>query len=51
MGFAALVGGLVGSRVYFLVQNYSEVKNDLSATSSAAPGWSGTGARSAARWR
>ena len=29
MGFAALIGGLVGSRVYFLVQNYSEVKNDL----------------------
>ncbi len=51
MGFAALIGGLVGSRVYFLVQNYSEVKGDLSATSSAAPGWSGTAARSAARWR
>jgi phosphatidylglycerol---prolipoprotein diacylglyceryl transferase len=29
MGFAALIGGLVGSRVYFLVQNYSEVKGDL----------------------
>jgi phosphatidylglycerol---prolipoprotein diacylglyceryl transferase len=29
MGFAALIGGIVGSRVYFLVQNYSEVKNDL----------------------
>ncbi|HET9676944.1 MAG TPA: prolipoprotein diacylglyceryl transferase family protein [Solirubrobacterales bacterium] len=29
MGFAALVGGVVGSRVYFLVQNYSEVKHDL----------------------
>src|ERR1700733_12693491 len=29
MGFAALIGGLVGSRVYFLVQNYSEVKKDL----------------------
>ena len=29
MGFAALVGGLVGSRVYFLVQNYDEVKDDL----------------------
>ncbi|HEY0318513.1 MAG TPA: prolipoprotein diacylglyceryl transferase family protein, partial [Solirubrobacterales bacterium] len=29
MGFAALIGGVVGSRVYFLVQNYSEVKNDL----------------------
>src|SRR3954471_3724171 len=29
MGFAALVGGVVGSRIYFLVQNYSEVKDDL----------------------
>src|SRR4051794_41952306 len=29
MGFAALVGGVVGSRVYFIVQNYSEVKSDL----------------------
>jgi phosphatidylglycerol:prolipoprotein diacylglycerol transferase len=29
MGFAALLGGLIGSRVYFLVQNYDEVKGDL----------------------
>jgi len=29
MGFAALFGGVVGSRVYFLVQNYSDVKDDL----------------------
>jgi phosphatidylglycerol---prolipoprotein diacylglyceryl transferase len=29
MGFAALIGGIVGSRVYFLAQNYSEVKHDL----------------------
>jgi phosphatidylglycerol:prolipoprotein diacylglycerol transferase len=31
MGFAALIGGFVGARVYFLVQNYSysEVKHDL----------------------
>ncbi len=27
--FAALVGGLVGARVYFIVQNYSQVKGDL----------------------
>ncbi len=27
--FAALVGGLVGSRVYFVIQNYSQVKHDL----------------------
>lgn len=29
MGFAALVGGIVGSRVYFVVQNYSEIEHDL----------------------
>jgi phosphatidylglycerol:prolipoprotein diacylglycerol transferase len=29
IGFAALIGGVVGSRVYFVVQNYSQVKHDL----------------------
>lgn len=29
MGFAALLGGLAGSRVYFIVQNYDSVKGDL----------------------
>jgi phosphatidylglycerol:prolipoprotein diacylglycerol transferase len=29
MGFAALIGGVVGSRVYFVVQNYDSVKHDL----------------------
>ncbi len=29
IGFAALVGGVVGSRVYFIVQNYDSVKHDL----------------------
>ena len=29
MVFAAVVGGLVGSRLYYLIQNYDEVKNDL----------------------
>ena len=29
MTLAALVGGLVGSRVYFIVQNYDDVKHDL----------------------
>src|ERR1700710_182008 len=28
MGFAALIGGIVGSRGYFIVQNYSRVKSD-----------------------
>ncbi|HTD57322.1 MAG TPA: prolipoprotein diacylglyceryl transferase family protein [Solirubrobacteraceae bacterium] len=27
--FAALVGGLVGSRAYYVIQNYSQVKHDL----------------------
>jgi phosphatidylglycerol:prolipoprotein diacylglycerol transferase len=27
--FAALIGGLVGARGYFLIQNYSQVKHDL----------------------
>ncbi len=29
MTFAALIGGLVGSRVYYVIQNYSVVKHDL----------------------
>jgi phosphatidylglycerol:prolipoprotein diacylglycerol transferase len=29
MVFAAVVGGLIGSRGYYLVQNYSDVKDDL----------------------
>jgi phosphatidylglycerol:prolipoprotein diacylglycerol transferase len=29
MSFAALIGGVVGSRVYFIVQNYDSVKHDL----------------------
>jgi phosphatidylglycerol---prolipoprotein diacylglyceryl transferase len=29
MAFAAMIGGVVGSRVYFVVQNYDEVKHDL----------------------
>jgi phosphatidylglycerol---prolipoprotein diacylglyceryl transferase len=29
MAFAALIGGLVGSRLYFIVQNYDQVKHDL----------------------
>ena len=29
MAFAALVGGLVGSRVYFLIENWSDVSDDL----------------------
>jgi phosphatidylglycerol---prolipoprotein diacylglyceryl transferase len=29
MTFAALIGGLIGSRLYYLVQNYDDVKHDL----------------------
>ena len=29
MGFAALIGGIVGSRLYFIVDNYDSVKDDL----------------------
>lgn len=29
MAFAALIGGLVGSRIYYVVENYSQVKHDL----------------------
>ena len=29
MGFSALIGGVIGSRVYYLVQNWSEVSDDL----------------------
>jgi phosphatidylglycerol:prolipoprotein diacylglycerol transferase len=29
MALSALVGGLVGSRLYFVIQNYSQVKHDL----------------------
>jgi phosphatidylglycerol:prolipoprotein diacylglycerol transferase len=29
MAFAALVGGLVGSRLYYIAQNYDEVRHDL----------------------
>jgi phosphatidylglycerol---prolipoprotein diacylglyceryl transferase len=29
MGFAALIGGIVGSRIYFVIQNYDSVKDDL----------------------
>jgi phosphatidylglycerol:prolipoprotein diacylglycerol transferase len=29
MGFSALAGGIIGSRLYFIVQNYDEVKHDL----------------------
>lgn len=29
MAFAALVGGLVGSRLYFLIENWGDVKDDL----------------------
>ena len=45
--FAALIGGVVGARAYYLIENH--VVDQTSATSSRAPGSSGTAARSAAR--
>lgn len=29
MAFSAMIGGLVGSRVYYVVENYAQVKHDL----------------------
>src|SRR5919204_1598874 len=29
LAFASLIGGLVGSRLYYVIQNYSLVKHDL----------------------
>jgi phosphatidylglycerol:prolipoprotein diacylglycerol transferase len=29
MAFSSMVGGLVGSRLYYVIQNYSQVKHDL----------------------
>ena len=49
MIFAALVGGLVGSRLDYLIQNWADVSDDLLGTSSPAPGSSGSAAWSAAR--
>ena len=45
----ALVGGLVGARLDFIIENYDSVKDDLLATSSPAGGWPGTEAQSAAQ--
>ena len=48
--FAALIGGVVGARVYYLIENCSSAQGTTcSATSSPARAWSGTAARSAAR--
>jgi phosphatidylglycerol:prolipoprotein diacylglycerol transferase len=32
MGFSALAGGIIGSRLYFIVENYDSVKDDLLGT-------------------
>ena len=44
MGFAALLGGLVGSRLDFIIENYSDVKDDLLGNIFSGSGWSGTAA-------
>ena len=51
MVFAALIGGLVGARLWWVVENWSQAKGDCSARCSPAPGSSSTAARSAARSR
>ena len=37
--FAALIGGLVGSRLDYIIQNWDKVSATCSATSFPAPGW------------
>ena len=45
MAFAALVGGLVGSRLYYVIQNYRPGQARPAVGScSPARGWSGTAA-------
>jgi phosphatidylglycerol---prolipoprotein diacylglyceryl transferase len=44
MGFAALIGGLVGSRLDFIIQNYDDVQDDLFGNIFPAPAWSGMAA-------
>jgi len=59
MGFAALLGGVVGSRLYFMAQNYDEVKDDFLGTLFSGSGlvWYGGAIGGAiavllwARWR
>src|SRR6185437_14688697 len=36
--FAALLGGLIGARAYFVIQNYSQVKHDLIGSIFSGPG-------------
>ena len=50
MVFAAIVGGIVGARLWAVIENWDEAsKTTSSARSSPAPGWSSTAACSAAR--
>ncbi len=52
LGFWVLVGGLVGSRVLFIIVNWKDYAQRLDAASSRwAAGWSSTAASSARRWR
>src|SRR4051812_49889619 len=50
MVFAAVVGGLVGSRGYYLIQNYNDVKDDLLGNIFSGAGlvWYGGGPRGGA---
>ena len=47
--FAALVGGLVGSRVDFLIQNWDKVSDDVLGNVFSGQAWSGSAASLAGR--
>ena len=49
--FAALLGGVIGARAYYLIQNYDEVRHDLSASVFSGSGLVWYGGASAARSR
>jgi phosphatidylglycerol:prolipoprotein diacylglycerol transferase len=49
MVFAALVGGLVGARVYWLIQNAGDLEGAVVSNIFSAAAWSGTAARWAVR--
>ena len=47
--FSALIGGLVGARIDYLIQNWDKVSDDLLGACSRARAWCGSAAWWAAR--